>query len=86
MAELTNSKGTQPTPTENYAQPANNVEGRPVDTPTQVQTKTEEFEKMLNDQQKITELAARQRADTFDPAEEIAENAIFGQSGLAPKL
>ncbi len=90
MADLAKPTGVQPAQAENYApsraQSENKVEDTRVDTPSEVTKKTEEFEKMLNDQQKITEVAAKERGDSFDPAEDIAENAIFGQSGLATSL
>ncbi len=65
---------------------ANKAEYTRVDTPSEIKTKTEEFEQMLNEQQKVTELGVKTRGDTFDPAEDIAENAVFGQSGLARSL
>ncbi|MEM8837991.1 MAG: hypothetical protein AAGE89_07850 [Pseudomonadota bacterium] len=49
----------------------------------QMETKTAEFEKMLNDQQQITEVTQNQQSNVFDPASEISQGSVFQAPGEA---
>lgn len=80
-----------PTPTsigENLTSPAT-VEQADIATPGPVSKREEkayQFEKMLNDQQKVTELEIKFQGDVFDPAQDIEINATLSQPSKTAEL
>ena len=87
MPEINPSPGFRPQQSvgENQASETNSRQLEEIDDSKQANTKaevsTQQFEQLLNNQQRVTNVAQNETSNVFDPASDISANSPLQQPG-----